>query len=160
MSYDAALAGGVYTATHNGSAIGLTEDGADAEFTPLAEILNKSSAHGNAEIGAIHLGLRWRIFMALRLWNSVSRAIIHPFGSLGDDGVIGRDYYDLASPIVLSSVSGTPANTAGPTSVTFPKAIIASDVPVRVSFGNRWRLIPVALMVLKDANSGKFATWV
>lgn len=158
MSYNAALAGGPYTFTYGGSSIGLMERDTQAlEVTPLWEILNNSHSYAMNKIGALQMGADVSIRMSLRYWSSTVKGLIWPWsatwGTMGQDG---RDAFDLASAGVFTVVSGTPAATAGPASVTAAKCIITA--PYAVNLSTTWRVIPVVLTVFLDGSGNYFSS--
>lgn len=158
MAFDSTFAGGVYTITWGGAAVGITEDGPEMDHQILAEILNQSSTHGREEIDGLYLGMQVSINFSVRVWSSTVKDLIWTAGTWGASGTIGRSLYDLSKAVVFTAVSGTVAATAGPSTVTASKCILRPNTSVRTSFGNRWRVIPVTMMVLKNAGDSAFFT--
>lgn len=73
----------------------------------------------------------------------------------GVQGVLGQLASDLAKQIVLTAVTGTPAATNGPATITIPKAILLPGQDIESLFGTTHRVIPITFIALKTVISSK-----
>lgn len=148
---------GAYTVTYNGTGVGIFEgDGGVPTIvaTYHSEPVANTDKYGKKLITAFHLGSDWEFMGTILEWKAGSKAALFPFGTLGIDGVIARDYYDLASALVMTAVTGTPAATAAdPATLTASKAIVPPGFSTRIPFGPTLRKFPLRLALLPTGGS-------
>lgn len=83
-------------------------------------------------------------------------------GVYGEQGIIGRldvaaAGSELTHKLTFTSTAGTPA-AALPTTLVVPRAIIAEDVPVRISFASSLRNITLRMRAYPDSAGVYFTT--
>lgn len=143
---------GPYSVTFGGVATGIFVGDAGVptlEMTVHGEPINRTDYWGRSLINNIFMGIDWRFLATLQEYRVGSIATFTPFAALGQLGVVGRLYYDLASALVLTAVTGTPAATAGaPNTLTASKAVLAPEFPIKLLFGPQARTVPIALQLL------------
>lgn len=142
---------GEYTATYNSVALGIFEG--DAGLPTLqqqskAEPVANTSKYGKSTIDAIGQGADWFLQFVCLEYKAGPLAAFWPFNATrGRMGVIGRLYYDLSLPIVLTAIAGTPA-AATPATLTATRAILAPGYNTQLVFGPTLRKVPIRLQLL------------
>src|SRR5947208_3246351 len=103
---------GQYGISYGGNQVGIFEGDAGVptlEPANKAEPVASTDAYGKTTIDAFYQGGDWFMSMVCIEYRAGSLAMLWPFGALGVMGVIGRRLYDLALPLVLTAIAGTPA---------------------------------------------------
>lgn len=141
---------GVYTVTYNSLALGLLKND---DGLPTLELTNEGEditgdAYGRSVIDGIYQGGNAFIGLTCEEYKAATLAAWWPFSSRGRMGLIGRLHYDMALPLVLTAVAGTPA-ASSPATLTATRAFPSPGTQRRVVFGPtlrtlplRWRLYP------------------
>lgn len=120
---------------------------------------------GKSDIDAVYQGGNWALSMVFKEWTAAIRAILWPFGGDASTpdwlalGTCGKLLTDLAGQIVLTAVTGTPAASNGPATLTFPKAIISPDTDQEIIMGNEPRDIPVVFKLFPYDAGGGVIKW-
>lgn len=162
------FAPGYYTATYDppsaagSSSTGATDlglvDGVRRLRMRSSAQMVKADRYGDSEIDGIYRGANLSLMMTFKEWTSIIREVLWPYtataGDMGQVGISGRLLTDLAGQLVLTALTGTPAATAGPATITFPKAILAPENDVEIIFGNEKRDIPVVFKIFPSDVSG------
>ncbi len=142
---------GEYVVTYNSVAIGILEG--DAGLPTLsqmtkAEPIANTSKYGKSTLDAIYQGADWFAQFTCLEYKAGPLAAFWPFhATLGHMGIIGRLYFDLALPLVLTSIAGTPAATT-PATLTATRAILAPGFNTQLLFGPTLRKVPIRLQLL------------
>lgn len=112
---------------------------------------------GDTEIDGIYRGQNWSLQVTFKEWTAVIRESICPFAATAGDwgglGTIGQLAQARGGPIVLTPVSGTPAATNGPTTITIHSAVLAPENDVDIILGNEERDIPVLFKIFPTVQS-------
>ncbi len=155
------LVAGQYIVTYNSVAVGIMEGDASV---PTIEVQNKgkpidsTDRYAKATIDALHHGADYFAQFTCLEYKAGSLACLWPFGTLGIMGIIARLYFNLAAPLVLTSIAGTPAANS-PATLTAPKAIIAPGYNGRLLFGPDVRVVPVRQILLPVDFGGGTIGW-
>ncbi len=149
---------GSYSATWNGTNIGVVEDGFSLDWVSRGEAI-RADVSGDEAIDGVYRGVGMTISCILSEWDEAgAQAMFWPWAAtLGEVGVIGRLYSTIAKQLVLTKCAN---NEAVPTSLTFPKTLIEPGFNVQTLLANKHRKIPVRLLVLPtgmDSNTADLA---
>jgi hypothetical protein len=156
---------GQYTVMWNSTALGIMqgEQGQPTlEYQPKGKPIQSSDAWGQTTIDVIYLGADVFMSFTCMEYEAGTQAAWWPWGSLGILGVIGRLYFDdLAQTLLLTDVTGTPAETF-PATFTANKAILAEGFNTQLLFGPDLRVLPIRQRLLPyDTDSmGAYGFWV
>ncbi len=172
-----ALAHGPYVVSFgtSGSEIftGLTEGVPRHEGTPSG-IPIRSTFGGDTLLDEIYTGQNHFVTVNFKEWrktnagstpvNRNTLSIMNPFADatdqtnaesldadghfLGFTGIIGQSKWSLASALLFTAVTGTPAATWGPLYRRYYKAIVASDSTIMASFGAVERNVSLTFRIL------------
>lgn len=146
---------GAYTATLNSVALGITEEGYNLQWEPKHDTIERSDVYGDMLLDTIYRGTNWFFQAEFLEYKAGPLAAVYPWGSaLGTQGIIGRLGSDVATSLVLTSTTGTPA-VATPATLTATKTIIAPGSNPNAMFNSRLRTMPVRLVLLPvDTGAG------
>lgn len=145
---------GPYISTHDGNDFGFIEDGFDVEFSADGkDLITGDNLGGSVQDGVYRGGQCFVSFTMMEYDKAEVRAMLWPYGVLGEVGQVGRLDTNLAAALVLTNIAGTPA-FGNPTSFTANKAILAENFPVRLLFASRARRMPIRLRLLPFDDSG------
>jgi hypothetical protein len=148
------LCDGEYNIVYNAIAVGLFEgdDGVPAlGYSAKGERVNKTSRYAGTTIDVVDQGRDWDLTFRCLEWRPGVLSAFYPFSvTLGLLGVIGRLYYGMAVPVVMTSITGTPAATMTPlVTLTANKAIVPPEYAnQKINFGPTLRKTPIQLMLL------------
>lgn len=152
---------GEYTMTFAGAQVGLvTSGGQHLRFKPRKKKIDDTATYGETLIDGIFRGMDCQLMVTFKEWNTPVKQAIWPYsgaapggfdGTLGTIGVLDSD---RAQAIVLTAVSGTPAATYGPATLTAMKAIISDANDLDMIFGPDETDIPVLFDLLLYDDSG------
>jgi len=154
---------GPYTATYDGTALGLTTQG----FTLSHEFFKRlitGDVFGDGPVNAIYRGRAQFVeFESLEAENAGILELTEPYGAGTAlvSGVIGQfdqtvgSCTGAAKTLILTKVAGS---CATPASVTFPLSVLAEGYPVRALYGQDLRTIPLRLRVYPNESTGVFGT--
>ena len=149
---------GQYSMQYAGSLMGLMQGDAGVPTivtTAMARLINNTDGYGDCELGGVFRGVKGRVQCRAQEYKAAVLAAAWPWGADGTVGVIGRDLYDLAAPLILTAITGTPAFTqAAPASLTINKAIIPPDFNVSLAFGPILREVPLEFIMFLVGNGG------
>lgn len=163
------FAPGEYTITWNSVACGLLgNNGARLSFQFAARKINNTTTYGDTEIDKIYRGIRMcRLLVVFKEWNAACKAAIWPWGTPGTpafDGLFGKVGIlgtTAAKVLVLTAVSGTPAATNGPATLTAGMAVPSEDNAIEILMGPDERDVPVLFDLLPyDVGSGVIKPFV
>ncbi len=140
---------GPYTATFNGTSIGMTEDGFRIGVQLHHEDV-RSDDFGDGPVDAIQRGVTYQVQCVSIEYDLIKAAIAKQVNALGESKTnVGKRLTDLAAPLVLTAVTGTPADSAGNIrTLTATKAILVTDVEILLAA--RCRKGPVTFRLLPD----------
>lgn len=145
---------GPYTITHNAAPLGFVEDGFDLEFSADGkDLITGDNLGGSVQDGVYRGGQCFISFTMMEYDIAQVRKVLWPYGTLGTVGQVGRLDTNLASALVLTNVTGTPA-FGQPTSLTANLSILAENFPVRLLFATRARRMPIRLRLLPFDDAG------
>lgn len=143
----ASVVAGEYTATYNSNAIGLTEDGYRIIWSFEKEEVTADS-YGDAVLDGVYRGGNCFVeFNAKAYLAAAIAGMIWPYhATYGVVGIVGRldVASSIASALVLTDVTGTPAET-NPATITFHSTILDNGHEVEQNLNNRHRIIPIRL---------------
>lgn len=151
---------GQYTATWNSVALGIMEGDAGVPTIYPAikgQPIDNTDKYGKSRIDGIYLGADWFAAFVAMEYKAGTKGVVWPFATWGQMGVIGRLWYNLAQPLVLTAVSGTPA-ASSPASLTASKALIDPGAQPRLVYGPSLRTLS-CLMTLLPYDSGGSVVW-
>ena len=154
----AALTGlvpGSYAATYKGQSIGETEGVKRLQIMPHGREV-RADKYGESIVDVIDRGQDVYVQMILKEWNANVEAVIWPFGTtFGTPLVVsGRLWSALAGALVLTPLTGTPADTVGPgetTAITFALAIVAPNTLIDIPLGSDQRDVPITFLCLPSS---------
>ena len=146
--FDADFSFGAYGAAYGGKEVGLLEGIVKFQQTAHAQDV-RCSRYADSVIDGVYRGANAFITLQIKEWNADTKRIMWPFNTedLGTSGIIGRSMFDMAKPLVLTAVQGTPAYLKGPRTRTFPRVIFAPEHNIEVIFGAEERNVPILLRV-------------
>ena len=156
---------GPYTATYtpstnaSGSGLGSTDLGLVEgvrilEMTPAGKYLQSDYYGPGTDVEGIHQGGNCAISMTFKEWAAIHKAVIWPFGTMGQVGQVGRQHTDLAGALVLTAVSNTLAYTNGFKTITANLALITANQATSVTLGTDARDVPVTFKLFPYMSSG------
>jgi hypothetical protein len=151
---------GQYSATFNANAMGLTtSEGVKVRYRPSVQKINNTNLYGDTLIDGIYRGIEGvQILMTAKEWKTAVFAAIWPFGGGttfdGTLGTVGALISSKALTLVLSAVTGTPAYTNGPVTLTAVGAILSGDNDIEFMMGPTEREIPIVFDCLLTATGG------
>lgn len=151
-----AFIAGQYTVTLGGSSVGQIERGVEITHSFMKQLIVGDNL-GQAVQDAIFLGADVSIDYRLMEYNaSAVRRAMWPYGTsyLDVDQVIGTlDVQNsIVASLVMTALTGTPAQTLGPATITLPLTILRENFPVRLLFSPELRVIPISQRVYPGAN--------
>lgn len=148
---------GAYNVVYASAALGIFHgDGLPTlEVTHFGQKVNNTDRYGQALLEIIYRGIDVSFTGRLMEYKAAGLAAFAPYAALGLLGIIGRSAFtSAASPLVFTSVAGTPA-AATPATLTAGKATLAPDTPMRILFGPIVRELPLKLLfLLYDTGGG------
>jgi len=151
------ITSGEYTSTYNTQALGNTQDGWRMEVTGNRKGVTVDK-FGDTEIDGVYRGLNVNFEAVLKDWDALGvNDLWWPYhATMGTLGVIGRldVVSSLALALVLTALSGTPAATTGPASVTAALSILDAEFARTVNLNTEDRSIPVRLRVYPNTSTG------
>lgn len=139
------VAGG-YSSTYNSLDLGVTQRGFELEWSTFEEPVIGDNM-GDTPQDGVYTGASAFVNVVLQEYNaSAASSAFWPWSaSFGTLGLVGRMKWDLSHSLVLTAVSGTRAASIGPSTVTFPAAVLAANFPVRMLFGPTLRNVPLRM---------------
>ncbi len=151
---------GAYTVTYGGATIGQVNGGTTIEHFANKQLVTGDN-QGLSPQDSVFQG--YEVFMEMQLMEydqAQAKAAFWPYAAqYGQAGVVGRldVQSSLTSIIVLTAVTGTPAQVIGdPLTLTAGRAILAEGFPVRMLFAPRTREIPLRFRLYQQANNFYF----
>lgn len=144
---------GAYTGTINSVALGITDEGFDLQWEPKHAPIEKSDVYGDMMIDAIYRGTNWFLQCEFLEYKAGPLAAAYPWGAIGVQGIIGRLASDVATPLVMTATTGTPA-VATPATFTATKTILAPGSNPHSQYTSRLRTMPVRLVLLPVDSGG------
>lgn len=161
---------GVFTAPYvnDFTQIGLlTERGYELAWTIHGRPINDTTSYANSLIDGIYLGADWNlIFVAREFLFGGALDAFWPFGTIGDVrmdaalpikmGYAGQRWRDRAGTIILTAVTGTPAD-GNPATLTAEQAIVAPG-SYRFAMTSKIRELPINLMLLPVEGGSELVT--
>lgn len=155
------FAPGEYTMTYGGAPVGMvTSGGQHLRYRVAKKKIKDTSTYGDTLIDGIYRGMEAvQLMVTFKEWLTNVQKAIWPYGTApldGTLGTIGRLDSNLAQPIVLTAVAGTPAATNGPLTFTANLAILSDANDVDILFGPDERDVPVLFdLMLYDSGGVK-----
>jgi len=151
MAVTANAISGPYHSTWNGTYLGATEDGYEVEHTFYSEPIRGDNL-GDAIQDEIHRGCDVYVNFTCIEWSKAVGAagpaggpISWPQAASRAAGVIGDVLSDGAGALVLTATANTPS-AASPATMSFTKATLARNFPVRVVYASRLRRLPLRMI--------------
>ena len=144
---------GQYTAAVSSTDLGLTtSEGWRLRYRPAKKKINDTNLYGDTLIDGIYRGMEGvQLMTTFKEWKTGMLGLLWPYGAAAFDGTLGTvGVLDsaLASTIVLTAASGTPAATAGPATLTAHLAILSPDNDIEVLMAPDERNVPVLFDLL------------
>lgn len=143
--------GGAYNGTYDAVALGPQEDGFDLLQSLAEEVVGESDFYGGSIIDYFYRGGNCQIRSDAKYYTAGTILPYWPFAGMGKmrsaANPIGRLASDIANPLVLSAVAGTPAATA-PASLTATYAVLAPGQQSTLKFTSKLRRVPLFLQLL------------
>ena len=162
---------GAYSATYNGKSLGQAAEGFRLSHQFYKKLVQGDSG-GEAAQDGIYRGAD--VFVAYTLieanaagvadlkWpysNSVGTPLeLGQIGAMDVCGAGGGSPVPKAKPLVLTAVTGTPAYTGGPVSITLPLSVLAEGYPVEILLAPDLKEVPVRQRVYPNMSTGLFGT--
>jgi hypothetical protein len=146
---------GHYTATYDGNDMGMTDSGYVWEIVDQGEVV-RAEELGESELDLIFRGAEVYVEVTVQEWSAAAMtAVIWPwqttFGHLGTTGTGNIGFMavrnSFAKTLVLTAVSGSPADTDGPSTITFHRVICTEETAKRINLDNKKRLVPIRFKV-------------
>lgn len=157
---------GHYTGTYNGVPVGFTQSGFELTQETKAELINQTDAFGDSTIDFVHRGGSVYLMFESKIFKPGAITPFYPWGALGvmytPGAPLGRLGSAVAAAMVLTGVTGTPAQSTGLSglnriiaTLTGSKSILPPDSNLKLLFDQRVRNVPVRLLLLPtDDGSG------
>lgn len=169
---DGAFPVGHYDVTWNSVAVGLMEGPPRVQMTPSGFDI-RASKWGQSVISSVYTGSNDFLIVVLKEWLDNAIAAMWPFpvpqsaawpnhGLVGQlmscrsagDGVVGP-----ARELKLTALTGTPAATYGPLTLTAPRACLAPQHTIDLAFGVSERLMALVFRLYPDEASDRLSTF-
>lgn len=158
----ATIAAGRYTATYAAAALGLTRRGYELDVQHLEDMVQETDGYGSMIIDGIYRGMNASMDTVFLEWVAGVLTALFPWDAVPatgagglTPGIIGRLSSDVGGALVLSDVTGTPADNK-PATLTAPKAKTMENFPVRINFDSSHRIIPWRARFLPDDSVNLF----
>ena len=153
------LLAGAYTITWDSVSLGLFGGDSEApviEQTTEAEPVNNTTIYGKSEIEAFYQGGNWFASMTCLEYKAGTYGPWWPWGAgLGAMGTISGTFTGSAQALVMTAVTGTPAQIAGaPNTLTANLAILARGFNTRLLYGPTLRKVPLRFQLYPYTHSG------
>jgi hypothetical protein len=160
--YAGQILAGQYTVTWNAVPLGIMQGDEGVPsivHRASARMVENSDAYGDSQIGGVYRGARGRYMSRCLEYMTGTIAAMWPWGpAVGDVGIVGRDIYELAAPLVLTKVAGQSVNLI-PATLTAAKAILAPDFDINLRYGPLVREVALEMILfLSGAQPGKLYT--
>lgn len=144
---------GQYTAAISSTDLGLTtSEGWKLRYRPAKKKINDTNLYGDTLIDGIYLGMEGvQLMTTFKEWKAGMLGTLWPYGAAAFDGTLGTIGVldsSLASTIVLTAVTGTPAATNGPVTLTCHQCILSPDNDIEVLLAPDERNVPVLFDLL------------
>lgn len=140
-----AFIAGQYTVTYGTSpgSVGQIKDGIRLTHTVFKQLITGDNMADSPQ-DAVWRGMECFAQYTLLEYNAAKAlSVMWPYGaSYGTMGVIGRTDQNLAEPLILTALAGTPAAST-PASLTASKAILAEGYPLELLFAPALREVPI-----------------
>ncbi len=161
MAQFGSFAFGPYTATWATKDLGQFEGPLRLQQTLYGEPI-RCDRYGDVVVAGIYKGKDMFVSGIIKEWNSTIKDVLFHHGggaaNMGDVGLVGRAMEEtssgLAAQLVLTAVSGTPAATHGPATLTAPRAVLAEGQNLDFLLGNVQRNIPIIFRLMPAETSG------
>ncbi len=149
--------GGRYSGTYNAVDIGPTENGFNLKQGLNEEVIQESDQYGGSLIDYFYRGGFVQLQCDCKEYKAGSRTPFWPWGALGAmanaGGPIGRRASDVASAMVLTSTTGTSAETK-PATLTSTYSAPAPGFTGDLLFNSKLRRVPILLQLLPYTSGG------
>jgi hypothetical protein len=148
---------GPYTATYGGAALGQAADGYRVSHSFFKRLIT-GDTYAQAPQDEVYQGAEMFCQMRLIEFDAAGvNAIMWPYGAYLTNGQVGRvsRQQNLALPLVLTAVAGTPAANL-PATLTLTTAILAEGFPVELLHAPDLREVPLRLRVFPAPLTGIF----
>ena len=139
--------GGRYSSTLNSVDLGLTRDGYTLVIVPKGEMVAQSDAYAQTLLDYFFAGCDASVVLDSLEYKAGPIAAIWPWGTIGAMGIIARLASAIATSLVLSSTSGTPA-ASSPATLTATRAIIAPGTNISLLYTSKLRMVPIRFDLL------------
>lgn len=153
---------GRYAGTYNAVDVGITENGYETTTELKQEVVEGSDAYGDAILDYIYRGGNMYMEFDCKAYKAGSKTPFWPWGAWGGMATtslpIGRLASNVASAMVLTAASNTPA-AAAPATLTASKAILAPGFSGKLLYNSKLRRVPVRLLLLPSETTGT-VTWI
>lgn len=150
----ASFVAGAYTGTLATDSIGLTKEGYRLRWQYQTDDIDRTDAYGAGTlVEQFYEGVNMWISGIFMEWTQFVLNAVSPYypwteaGGDFDLGVISRAASAVASALVLTSTSGTPAASA-PSSITAPLAIQDKGFNLEMLFGPTHREVPFMFRII------------
>lgn len=158
------LIAGAYTVTVNGVSLGLMQGDANVptiEQTTASEDINNTNIYGKSTIESFYLGANWFASMVCMEYKAGPISNWWPWGTgIGQMGTISGTFTGSGLALVLTAVTGTPAQIAGaPNTVTSNLSILAPGFNTRLLYGPQLRTVPLRFQLYPYTHSGS-VVWI
>lgn len=153
---------GKYSVTWNGAYIGQLKNGFYIRNRLFAEPISGDSG-GDSHQDFVDRGSNVYLQFTSLDWDlAVHDAAIsifwpHSASGWGTAGTVGSLYSARAKSLVMTALTGTPAATVGPVSITVPQAVIAPGQDQELFFGNANRDVPILLQALPYVDGSSYS---
>jgi hypothetical protein len=139
--------------------VGITQTGYELSQDGKAEVINETDAFGESTIDLVYRGGDVYIGFDSRAYKTGAITPFWPWAALGLMGIIARLASDIASSMLLTATTGTPAFTNGPKTLTGSKTLLAPNMSQKLLFNSKLRNVPNRLLVLPVDTGGGVIGW-
>lgn len=144
------FATGPYSVKWNNSELGLLEGSPREQMVSHGQDV-RASQYGDSVIDGVYRGGDCFAILTVKEWVANTKAAMWPFSTadMGLSGVIGRLNSDIAKALLLTAITGTPAQAGAlPATRSYPKAILMPEHSREITFGSEERNVMLVFRCL------------
>ncbi len=144
---------GNYSAVYGPDSLGVIDAGFTLEYTSRAAGITTDVGGGAVEIDAVYQGVEVFVSFVIAEVNAAgAQAAFWPWATtFGKTGAVGRLMTSLAKALILTKCPD--AGNQVPSTITFPKAVLAPGFNLQTIFGPVHRKVPIRMRAYPIADN-------